>query len=112
MKIVYILKQGRCHFNKKNVGATCSGYNDIATGDEEALKEAVATVGPVSVAIDATEEKFMLYKEGVLVDDTCSNGQDDLNHGVLVVGYGTDDSRKINGKGDSMDYWIGKITLK
>ena len=70
--------------------------------------EAVATVGPVSVAIDATEEKFMLYKEGVLVDDTCSNGQNDLNHGVLVVGYGTDNSqRSVNKNGDAMDYWIG-----
>jgi len=76
--------------------------------------EAVATVGPVSVAIDATEEKFMLYKEGVLVDDTCSNGQNDLNHGVLVVGYGTDNSqRSVNKNGNGMDYWIGmKYSLK
>lgn len=74
------------------------------------MKEAVATVGPVSVAIDATEEKFMLYKEGVLVDDTCSNGQNDLNHGVLVVGYGTDNTRKLTGKStdDGVDYWIVK----
>jgi cathepsin L len=50
----------------------------------------VATVGPVSVAIDVTEKKFMLYKDGVFVDSTCSNKSESLNHGVLVVGYGAD----------------------
>lgn len=103
----YNAHQGKCHFSKKNVGATCSGFNDITTGDEAALMEAVATVGPVSVAIDATEEKFMLYKEGVLVDDTCANGQNDLNHGVLVVGYGTDNTRKT-ASGAGQDFWIVK----
>ena len=67
--------------------------------------EAVATIGPVSIAIDATEDKFMLYKEGVFVDDTCQNGADSLDHGVLVVGYGTDNSTKL---GDAADYWIVK----
>lgn len=86
--------------------ATCSGFVDVKSGDEEALKEAVATSGPVSVAIDVTEDKFMLYKDGVFVDDTCSNGQDDLNHGVLVVGYGTDNT--VNGAVESMDYWVVK----
>jgi cathepsin L len=92
----------KCHYNKKTIGSTCSGFVDVATGDEDALKDALATVGPVSVAVDATQEKFMFYKEGVFVDDTCSNGQDDLDHGVLVVGYGTDNSTKSDGP---HDYW-------
>ena len=78
---------------------TCTGYVDVPEGDEQALKDALATVGPVSVAIDATQEKFMLYKRGVFVDDTCTNKEDSLDHGVLVVGYGTD---------NGMDYWIVK----
>ena len=68
------------------------------------MKEALATVGPVSIAIDVTEEKFMLYKDGVFIDPTCANGKDDLNHGVLVVGYGTESSDD----GESHDYWIVK----
>ncbi len=45
----------------------------------------------------------MFYKDGVFVDPTCKNGMDDLNHGVLVVGYSkTDDDEK------SMEYWIVK----
>jgi cathepsin L len=79
---------------------------DVKSGDEEALKEALATAGPVSVAIDVTEDKFMLYKDGVFLDDTCKNGQDSLNHGVLVVGYGSDSSMK--GGVENLDYWIVK----
>lgn len=40
----------------------------------------------------------MNYKEGVYHSNSCSNT--DLNHAVLVVGYGTSD------KGE--DYWLVK----
>jgi len=36
----------------------------VKSGDEDALQAALATVGPVSIAIDVTEDKFMLYKDG------------------------------------------------
>lgn len=101
----YHAHQGRCHFKKKAIGSECSGYNDIASGSEEALKEALATIGPISIAIDATEGKFMLYKNGVLVDDTCGNTPDTLDHGVLLVGYGTDENAS---NGQNQDYWIVK----
>jgi len=89
----------KCHFNKKTIGATCSGFMDIESGDEDALKEAVATVGPVSIAIDVTEDKFMFYKEGIFVDDECTNTRETLNHGVLAVGYGSN---------STTDYWLVK----
>lgn len=72
---------------------------DIESGDEEALQQAVATVGPISIAIDVTEDNFMFYKEGIFVDPSCSNERESLNHGVLVVGYGSN---------STVDYWLVK----
>lgn len=86
-----------CKFNESNIGATFSGYKDVV-GGEQALKKAVATIGPISVAIDAGESSFQFYQKGVYYDPNCS--PDMLDHGVLVVGYGT----TVNGT----DYWIVK----
>uniref|UniRef100_A0A0N5AF28 Cathepsin L-like n=1 Tax=Syphacia muris TaxID=451379 RepID=A0A0N5AF28_9BILA len=88
----------KCHFSKKTIGATDRGYVDLPEGDEEKLKIAVATQGPISVAIDAGHRSFQLYKKGIYYEPQCNSDQ--LDHGVLVVGYGTDD----NGN----DYWLVK----
>ncbi|CAK5006187.1 unnamed protein product [Meloidogyne enterolobii] len=95
----YKAKNGKkCLFKRSNVGATDTGYVDLPSGDEDKLKIAVATQGPISVAIDAGHRSFQLYTHGVYDEEACS--PDNLDHGVLVVGYGTDD---IHG-----DYWLVK----
>lgn len=71
-----------CHFKKNSIGATDKGFVDIPTGDEEAMKKTVATVGPVSVAIDASHQSFQFYSDGVYVEPECDSQQ--LDHGVLV----------------------------
>jgi len=53
-----------CKFSRAAVGATCTGFVDLPFGDEEKLKEVVATVGPVSVAINAMMDSFHLYSGG------------------------------------------------
>jgi C1A family cysteine protease len=58
---------------------------DVPPGDEHALAAAVVR-GPVSVAIQANQFAFQFYKAGVL---TAACGRQ-LDHGVLVVGYGED----------------------
>ena len=55
---------GTCTFSKEKVVAQVKGYHDLARGDENQLKEALATVGPVSVAIDAGRSGFRSYKSG------------------------------------------------
>jgi len=94
----YEAKDDRCRFKPRNVGATDTGFIDIPEGSEDKLKEAVATVGPVSVAIDASHESFQFYSKGVYDETECSSEQ--LDHGVLVVGYGTSPAGE--------DYWIVK----
>ncbi|KAM6917075.1 cathepsin L.1 isoform 1-T2 [Lycodopsis pacificus] len=93
----YEAEDGQCRYTPANVGATCTGYVDVTQGDEDALKEAVATIGPISVAIDASHESFQLYESGVYDEPDCSSTE--LDHGVLAVGYGTDNSK---------DYWLVK----
>jgi hypothetical protein len=79
--------------SKKPV-VTLTSFRDVPKGDEDALKSAVA-IGPVSIAIEADKSAFQLYKGGVLDSAACGTK---LDHGVLIVGYGTD-------SGSSKDYW-------
>uniref|UniRef100_A0A1I8PDI4 cathepsin L n=1 Tax=Stomoxys calcitrans TaxID=35570 RepID=A0A1I8PDI4_STOCA len=88
-----------CRYNANSVGATDSGFVSIPPGDEESLKQAVATTGPVSIAIDASLQSFQFYSGGVYYDPSCSSGY--LDHAVLAVGYGTDSA-------SGLDYWLVK----
>lgn len=94
----YIADDDKCSFNPATVGATDSGFTDVKSKDEDALKQAVGTVGPVSVAIDASHASFQLYSHGIYHELLCSETR--LDHGVLAVGYGSD--------GTGKDYWIVK----
>lgn len=91
-------KDGRCRFKKPNVGADDAGFVDVDSKNETALEIAVATVGPVSVAIDASHESFQMYGGGVYFEPQCD--PENLDHGVLVVGYG------VSEQGE--EYWIVK----
>ena len=54
--------------------------------------EALATRGPLYVALDASQPTFKFYSEGIYHSDTCYTDRDDLDHAVLLVGYGTSES--------------------
>lgn len=73
---------------------TIDGHEDVPKDDEHALKQA-ASQQPVAVGICASPA-MQFYSGGVI--DTCCN---DLNHGVLVVGYGSDPAT-------NSDYWLVK----
>jgi cathepsin L len=89
----YEARDGKCRFKKENVGAHCTGKVDIPENNEAKLTEALATVGPISVAIDAGHRSFQVYSHGLYTEPRCS--QTRLDHGVLAVGYGvTKDGQK------------------
>ena len=52
-------------FKPEDVGATLQSYKGIPKGDEDALQKAVASVGPISVGIDAGHPSFQHYKKGI-----------------------------------------------
>ncbi|KAL3886607.1 hypothetical protein ACJMK2_026591 [Sinanodonta woodiana] len=93
----YTEKNGVCKFKRANVGATAVSCLDIEQGSETDLQKAVATVGPISVGIDASHVSFQLYKTGVYTESSCSSVN--LDHGVLAIGYGSQGSQ---------DYWLVK----
>lgn len=76
-------------------GPELKGYCQVEINNEYELKKAVAQQ-PVSVAIEANNLHFQLYSSGIFSYQKCGNK---LDHGVLVVGYGTENNQ---------DYWIIK----
>ncbi|KAL6546116.1 putative cysteine protease rd21b [Orobanche gracilis] len=91
----YRAGDGTCDNYRKNAHVvSIDSYEDVPENDEQALKKAVSHQ-PVSVAIEAGGRAFQLYQSGVFTG-LCGT---DLDHGVVAVGYGTE-----NGK----DYWIVK----
>ncbi|GFS28320.1 cathepsin L [Nephila pilipes] len=88
----------QCYYKNSGFGATCTGFVDLPSKNEEALKKAVATVGPISIAINASGF-FSSYDSGIYDPEECLGDRNHLNHGVLLVGYGTENSK---------DYWLIK----
>merc|ERR1712243_30090 len=62
----------------------------LPSGDEAALVDALASIGPIAIAIDASHMSFQFYSSGVYVENRCGNGDYDLDHAVLAVGYGSE----------------------
>jgi C1A family cysteine protease len=84
---------GTCH--SCSSVAKITSCSDVNPSDQLSLKAAVAQQ-PVSVAIEADTRYFQYYSGGILTSTSCGTN---LDHGVLVVGYGTE-------KGQN--YWIVK----
>lgn len=96
----YVARRRFCKFKQDKVKFSDQGATILPEGDETKLKEVVAKYGPVAVAIDASRYSFQAYRKGVYFEKHCRNKLNQLDHAVLVVGYGTDP------KGG--DYWIVK----
>jgi C1A family cysteine protease len=72
-----------------------SSCSDVKPNDQISLKAAVAQQ-PVSIAIEADTKYFQSYSSGVLTSSSCGTN---LDHGVLIVGYGVENGIK---------YWLVK----
>ncbi|RLN14205.1 hypothetical protein BBJ28_00004770 [Nothophytophthora sp. Chile5] len=68
-----------------------SSYNVVASSDEQALLRAV-TRGPVTANIDATGDGFRHYAGGIYDAQDCLSDGEEVNHAVVVVGFGQTDA--------------------
>merc|ERR1719240_1718063 len=79
----YLGQNGTCRFRSDNVVSHIKSHTDVPQKSPSHLMQAVSQQ-PVSIAINANPIQF--YSSGVF-SDSCG---DQLDHGVLLVGYGTD----------------------
>ena len=91
----YDANQDQCNDKCQNI-VQISSYQNITQNNETILMNAVAQQ-PVSVAIQANLPSFQFYSKGIYNDSQCTG---ELDHGVLVVGYGKDDN--------NISYWLIK----
>jgi C1A family cysteine protease len=88
-------KSGTCQSTcAKNKNSDVSSYVDVVPKSDNEIMKALS-LQPVSIAIQADQKEFQLYKSGVFTGK-CGN---ELDHGVLAVGYGSL---------DGLDYYLVK----
>jgi C1A family cysteine protease len=66
-------------------GSKIAKYVDVPVSDDAQMMAALM-VQPVAIAIEADQRDFQLYKSGVFTGNCGTT----LDHGVLAVGYGTE----------------------
>jgi cathepsin L len=87
---------GGCRFKKGSVisGTTnFAGYKNVSQGNETDLMAAAAVIPTVSIGIDASSIGFQLYSSGIYNPLFCKNKMDQLDHGVAIVGYGSESGK-------------------
>ncbi|CAL1540443.1 unnamed protein product [Lymnaea stagnalis] len=88
---------GKCQSKKCTPLGKVTGTGYISKGREDEMLK-VILLTPIAAVIDASQESFQMYQNGVYSEPKCSFTQ--VDHPVQIVGYGTDES--------GQDYWIIK----
>lgn len=79
------------------------GSYKVVEGNEDAVKAALLTKGPLAVSVDADDPSFRFYTNGIYSNPKCQNTTGNLSHAVILSGWGTDPT---TGK----KFWLVKNT--
>ena len=91
----YVGYDDTCKYDESKVFVKVANWTMLATQDEVEMKEFLYSNGPLAIAINA--DPFQYYTGGIIDEDEWSCDPEGLNHGVVLVGYGSE---------DGLDYWI------
>lgn len=80
---------GKCSYKADKGHSKNKGHTNVKQNSLPDLKAAIAQ-GPVSVAIEADTMVFQFYNGGILNSKSCGTN---LDHGVLAVGYGSENNK-------------------
>ncbi|XP_073996147.1 cathepsin F-like isoform X3 [Rhodnius prolixus] len=92
----------RCHFNKSEIKVSISGAYNVSHDEEDIAKYLVAN-GPISVAVNANAMQFYMGGVSHPLKFLCS--PNNLDHAVLIVGYGVHRTRFTH---KNLPYWLIK----
>ena len=85
----YTGRNGTCKESTYTGQFESTGYVNVTANSASALKASIQT-GPTSIAIEADKAVFQTYTSGILNSASCGT---QLDHGVLAVGYGTENGQ-------------------
>ncbi|KAG9395181.1 Papain family cysteine protease [Carpediemonas membranifera] len=80
-----------------NAKPLVTGVKVIPEGNEDALKHAIATVGPVTIGVCVNEDFMNSHDRVIHTAQKCTAA--DIEHAILAIGYGVDD---VTGE----EYWL------
>jgi len=92
--VSYFGEAQTCQLTRAKPYAKLSGWERLPMNKLEPVMKHLATVGPLIINVEAST--WHSYKNGIF--DGCNKTNPDVNHIVLLVGYGTDAALG--------DYWL------
>ncbi|XP_037817319.1 putative cysteine proteinase CG12163 isoform X1 [Lucilia sericata] len=98
----YHARKEQCHFNKTKIHVKVKGHVDLPK-NETAMAQWLIANGPISIGINANAMQF--YRGGVSHPWKMLCSKKNLDHGVLIVGFGISEYPSFN---KSLPYWIIK----
>jgi len=95
--------QGTCNRTCEKMTGIFKAYHAVPKGQEATGMLAAVASGPVAAAINADADGFEYYVSGIFNTTANKCPPSEMNHGIAVVGYGTQSQYETN-----QPFWILK----